>query len=61
MRWVGVVLVTSGVALAGWGVKAAFESPRRRAVAGALAAPVGVLVALLGVVLVCVPGFLSAG
>lgn len=59
MRLLGVALTVGGIVLAGWGAIAAFESPRRRAVAGSLGAPLGVLLAAIGAVLLLVPGFLD--
>lgn len=59
MRLLGLLSTVAGVSLAGWGALAAFESPRRRALAGIVAAPIGVAIAITGAVLLLVPGFLD--
>ncbi len=57
MSVLGVALVVSGAAAAVWGVRA---TERRRPIdlAGALAAPAGILALIVGGVVLLVPGFL---
>ena len=55
MTALGWLLILVGVVTGGWGVHAAFERPRP--IVGALAAPVGVALALVGALLLFVPGF----
>jgi hypothetical protein len=55
MRALGAILVFVGVVAAGWGVQAAFGRPRPWM--GAALAPIGVALALVGALLVFVPGF----
>jgi hypothetical protein len=61
MRIMGVLLFLAGSAATAFTIRASFASERRRAVdvVLALASPVAVLVALLGLLLVFVPGFLG--
>ncbi len=59
MRLFGLTLTLGGAALAAWGGVAAFESPRRRAVAGLAGGPLGVALAIVGAVLLLAPGFLE--
>jgi hypothetical protein len=55
MTILGAVLVAIGIVAGGWGVWAAFERPRPWM--GAIVAPVGIAAALLGALLIFVPGF----
>jgi hypothetical protein len=55
----GGVLVAAGGAAAAWGVLAASGGGRPRDLAGAVVAPIGILVALAGVAALVVPGFLG--
>jgi hypothetical protein len=50
-------LVVFGIGLSGWSIWAVFERVGARAWAAAVAAPIGVAIALLGAVLIFVPGF----
>ncbi len=59
MRVLGLALTLGGAALAAWGAVAAFESPRRRALAGLAGGPLGVVLAVVGAVLLIVPGLLE--
>ncbi len=58
MSFVGAALVLVGGAAAAWGVQASTTRRRPIDLIAALAAPLGVVIALVGVVLVFVPGFL---
>jgi hypothetical protein len=51
----GAVLLLAGIVAGGWGVFTAFERPRPWL--GAAVAPLGILCALLGALLIFVPGF----
>jgi hypothetical protein len=55
MTIVGAVLVLAGLVAGGWGVWSTFEKPRPWI--GAIAAPLGIATALLGALLIFVPGF----
>ena len=55
MTVVGIVLVVAGIVAGGWGVWSAFEKPRPWL--GAIVAPLGIATALLGALLIFVPGF----
>ena len=55
MTVLGWLLVVVGVVAGGWGVYAAFERPRP--IVGALVGPLGIALALLGALLLFVPGF----
>lgn len=57
MRVLGVVLFALGCAATAYSVRGAFAGQRPRDLAFAVAAPVAVLVGLVGLVLVFVPGF----
>lgn len=46
-----------GISLLFWGVWEAFEGKNKRQIIGAIAAPIGLIMALLGVLLLCVPKF----
>lgn len=59
MRILGLVLLVTGAAASAWAVKLSFERRRPLDVALALAAPLALLVMLLGAVLIFVPGFLG--
>jgi hypothetical protein len=59
MRVLGAVLFLAGAIAAGTAIRASFEKSRGVAALFGLAAPVAVLVALLGLVLLFVPGFLG--
>jgi hypothetical protein len=54
LAWMLVIL---GIAGTGWGVQLAFVSASGRAWAGALVAPLGLMVAFSGAVLLFVPRF----
>jgi hypothetical protein len=57
--YLSIPMIPAGLALAGWGLWACGQ-PRRALVAlGTLAAPAGVVVALVGTLLVCVPDFFA--
>ncbi|MBI3074082.1 MAG: hypothetical protein HYY84_18385 [Deltaproteobacteria bacterium] len=64
MQVLGVALVVLGVFGAGWGVWISFLPPesasRARRWCGAVAAPVAIVAALVGVVLCCLPNFFSS-
>ena len=53
-----LVLVVGGAAGAGWGLRAATGRRRPLDVAGALVAPVGIVAALVGGVMLLVPSLL---
>ena len=55
----GIALLVLGAALAGWGTRAATVAARPVDLVGALAAPVGVVLMLVGAVSLAVPGFLG--
>ncbi len=57
MRFVGLALFVIGVAASGWLVRVSVEAPKRRGTLAGLAAPVAVLIALVGALLIFVPGF----
>ena len=59
MRALGVTLVLAGGAAAAWGTHAATARRRPIDLVAALIAPAGVVVALVGGVLLCEPGFLG--
>lgn len=59
MRVLGALLLLVGATATAWSVWASFEKRRPLDVAFALAAPVALVVALLGALLVFVPGFLG--
>ena len=52
-------MIISGIATAGWGLWAAYNLKKPYDVMAALCAPAGLVLALLGTLLVCVPGFFS--
>jgi hypothetical protein len=54
-----IPLIVLGLALLFWGFYAAHESRRPWDILGAVAAPLGLITALLGTLLVCVPKFFS--
>jgi hypothetical protein len=54
---IACALIGFGIGLAGWSIWATFERVGVRAWVAAVAAPVGVAMALLGAVLIFVPGF----
>lgn len=59
--WASVPLIPLGLVLTGWGLWVSHRdgAPRALRALGALAAPAGVALSLLGTLLVCVPGFFS--
>lgn len=59
MRVLGALLFLAGSAAAGVAIRASFERSRAASALAALAAPVAVLVAIVGLVLAFVPGFLG--
>lgn len=59
MRWVGALLALAGGAGTTWCVVAATTRRRPFDLLAGIAAPVALLVALIGGVLVFVPGFLN--
>jgi hypothetical protein len=59
MRLLGVICVLAGAAATVWAVAGAFEKRRPLDVLCALVAPLCLAVALLGAVLLFVPGFLG--
>ena len=59
VRYLGVLIYVAGAAATAYATWAAFHRDRPRDLLFALAAPVALLVALLGLVLVFVPGFLG--
>jgi hypothetical protein len=59
MRALGAALILVGGAATTWGARAAVERRRPVDLVGALVAPAGVLVALVGGVLLVEPGFLG--
>lgn len=61
MRIVGVLLFALGIAATAYSLRRIDESRRPVDVAFAVAAPIAALVALLGLVLMFVPGFLGGG
>ena len=60
VRVLGVILVVTGGVTTAWAVVGAFEKRRPLDVVCAALAPVALLVALLGALLLFVPEFLSA-
>ncbi|HUS66247.1 MAG TPA: hypothetical protein VMZ28_16955 [Kofleriaceae bacterium] len=60
MTFVGVALVLAGGAGTVWGVTAAASRPRPLDVVAALVAPIALVVAMVGGVLIFVPGFFAA-
>ncbi len=54
-----IPLIIIGLVALFWGFWAAHEAKKPLDIIGAIAAPVGLIVALLGVLLLCVPGFFS--
>jgi hypothetical protein len=52
-------MISAGLALAGWGLWASGHPRTTLAVLGNVAAPLGVLLALCGTLLVCLPDFFS--
>jgi hypothetical protein len=58
LRFVGILLFFAGSAILVRAVRGADAEPRPRDVAWALAAPAAVLMAITGLVLLFVPGFL---
>lgn len=59
MRLLGALLFLAGATATAYSTWAVFHSRRPRDVAFAVAAPVAVILALTGLVLVFVPGFLA--
>jgi hypothetical protein len=59
VRVVGILLLLAGMPGAGYALWASFDAGRTRAVLFALAAPVLLLIGILGAVLMFVPGFLG--
>jgi hypothetical protein len=59
MRVLGLALFVVMAAATGYAVRASFERPPRVAAAFGLAAALTVLLALLGLLLLFVPGFMS--
>ena len=59
MRIVYLVMVVAGLCLVAAGLRAIHYRSGAAQKWGALLAPVGLLVALLGALLLCVPGFFS--
>ena len=57
MEMVYVVMVLAGIALVSWGLPAAHRLKSPLDILAALAVLIGVLVALLGALLIAVPGF----
>jgi hypothetical protein len=54
-----IAMIPTGLALSGWGFWASGKRGTWRAVVGQIAAPLGMFVALMGTLLVCVPDFFS--
>ena len=57
MKVVTAFMIIIGLALIGWGFWASDKMKSPWNVIGALCAPVGLVIALLGVLLFCVPNF----
>jgi len=57
MRFLGAVMFLTGAAGTAWTIKESFTRPKPAAALFGLLSPVAVLVALVGALLVFVPGF----
>jgi len=57
MRILGLVIFLTGAAVTAWSVRESFTRPRAQAAWFGLLAPLGVLLALTGALLIFVPGF----
>ncbi|KAF0123201.1 MAG: hypothetical protein FD151_420 [bacterium] len=60
MLVIHISMVVVGLLMIGWGFWAAYYARRPFNIIGAVFTPVGLIVALLGVLLICVPGFFSS-
>lgn len=59
MLVIHISMVIVGLLMIGWGFWAAYNAKRPFNI-GAVSTPIGLIVALLGVLLICVPGFFSS-
>jgi hypothetical protein len=59
VRWLGILLFVGGGAGTAWATRAAYAGSRPRDLAFAVLAPVALLLAVTGLVLAFVPGFLG--
>lgn len=54
-----IIAILCGILLLFWGVWASFEGKKPYDKIGAVVAPIGLIMSLIGVLLLCVPGFFS--
>lgn len=54
-----IVMILAGLFSTGWGIWASHRCSGKKSLLGAILAPLGLVIALLGVLLVCVPNFFS--
>lgn len=57
MKTLSIIMIIAGLPVIGWGFWASHNAKKPLDIIGALALPVGLIVSLLGVLLVCVPNF----
>ncbi|OGW13884.1 MAG: hypothetical protein A3G93_01790 [Nitrospinae bacterium RIFCSPLOWO2_12_FULL_45_22] len=52
-----ILMICSGVLMIGWGFWASYNARRPVDVIGAIMTPVGLLLTLTGIILLCIPNF----